>query len=682
MTSPTRRQLIAYGSVAGATLAAAMPAQAQATLPSAPIVFATLDELRANAQSMPDGTTAWITRADAESELGGGLFRYVIGETGTLDDGGTAIADTAGGSWQRIADGPVRAEWFGTLGLQRAHDAAARAGLDLVLGPQAFVVEGDQNLAQGRTYVFAPGASITVAAGASLIIAGKVEAGPTRIFTGPGRVIGVRDVLPEWWGAVGNGLDDHADALQAALDCIAESRDSDGREQILRLSGSYRIGRTLSAPASADCNLRISGGGTVFGGARLTAAKEFIGEAALHVRGRPENDLSAISDWGLSDFAVVAESGSSCRVGIKIGDGDKSLIGLQKSRVQNVHTGGFAECWSITNARLIRFENCSGWADSVANGIALRIGLESVDFTGDIEFDACQFVAPVDSGRCVILGHQQAYDRSTGGGQLKGVYFVNCAFYKGEVYFDIDVGGGGVAGDIWLDRCQFDGFGMTQFRIAASNGAGVENVRLTNNYFRGVNEGFFAVHVDIPGDCTVRSLHVTDNWIANCNSRAILVRGVENLVLDQNSFVECWANDSIIYLENPALWQANHNALVHLEAKAPFFITLHESSSQRGTAIANAAEEGALTRGTLDDRRGDSLLELGGLSIAKGRVGVGTTQPAYGLDVRGPVGFAPGRTVDPASDGDVVFELTRDDTITLKARGRDGRVRTLAFRLE
>jgi hypothetical protein len=59
-----------------------------------------------------------------------------------------------------------------------------------------------------------------------------------------------------------------------------------------------------------------------------------------------------------------------------------------------------------------------------------------------------------------------------------------------------------------------------------------------------------------------------------------------------------------------------------------------------------------------------------------GNFGVNEASPDYKLDVNGTFGFTPGSSVTPVDNGDVVFEFTNNTTLTLKAKGSDGVVRS------
>lgn len=62
-------------------------------------------------------------------------------------------------------------------------------------------------------------------------------------------------------------------------------------------------------------------------------------------------------------------------------------------------------------------------------------------------------------------------------------------------------------------------------------------------------------------------------------------------------------------------------------------------------------------------------------------VGINETAPDYGLDVNGTFGFTPGASVTPVDNGDVVFELTSNTSLTVKAKGSDGTVRSVVLTL-
>lgn len=66
---------------------------------------------------------------------------------------------------------------------------------------------------------------------------------------------------------------------------------------------------------------------------------------------------------------------------------------------------------------------------------------------------------------------------------------------------------------------------------------------------------------------------------------------------------------------------------------------------------------------------------------SNGNVGIGDTAPDYKLDVNGTFGMAPGASVTPVSNGDIVFEFTNNSTITIKGKGSDGTVRSAVILL-
>lgn len=59
-----------------------------------------------------------------------------------------------------------------------------------------------------------------------------------------------------------------------------------------------------------------------------------------------------------------------------------------------------------------------------------------------------------------------------------------------------------------------------------------------------------------------------------------------------------------------------------------------------------------------------------------GSVGVGKTVPDYKLQVIGSFGVAPGTSVTPVNNGDIVLEFTNNTTLTFRGKGTDGTVRS------
>lgn len=81
-----------------------------------------------------------------------------------------------------------------------------------------------------------------------------------------------------------------------------------------------------------------------------------------------------------------------------------------------------------------------------------------------------------------------------------------------------------------------------------------------------------------------------------------------------------------------------------------------------GRAVAASADNQAFTTDVTVD--------------GSGNVGIGTTGPDYLAHINGALGIAPGSSVTPANNGDVVFEATNNTTLTVKLKGSDGTVRS------
>lgn len=98
--------------------------------------------------------------------------------------------------------------------------------------------------------------------------------------------------------------------------------------------------------------------------------------------------------------------------------------------------------------------------------------------------------------------------------------------------------------------------------------------------------------------------------------------------------------------------------------------TYHTISGQGGVVFNEIG-------GDNDTRiEGDTDANLLFIDAGTDRVGIGEALPDYKLDVNGAIGFAPGSSVTPVDNGDVVIEATNNTTLTFKLKGSDGTVRT------
>lgn len=93
-------------------------------------------------------------------------------------------------------------------------------------------------------------------------------------------------------------------------------------------------------------------------------------------------------------------------------------------------------------------------------------------------------------------------------------------------------------------------------------------------------------------------------------------------------------------------------------------------------SLGNTGQEGFLF-GLLADPEGTPVFtEKFRMDAINGRLGIGKTAPNYPLDVAGALGFAPGSSVTPVSNGDVVFDLPHNTAFRVRAKGSDGTVRS------
>lgn len=513
-----------------------------------------------------------------------------------------AIAATAG-AWVRVFDGRVFARWFGT---GQAAVAAANAMADDITIDRDFAITSTATWGNGKNYLFIGSGKLSVATAVTLTIRGVVHAGiwqglptsaPRKIFdcTGTGKVIGIRFVKPEWWGAVGDGTTDDQPELQAAHDCVEASSTSDGGRPEIELRGSanYGLGAQLTLRPTANINLKFTGAGPIFGGSRFTTLTSFStggGTAAIRIEGNSDS-IQKIAAFDIGNFGIIRTTGSAL-VGLWIGGNGTTtdLIGVQQSPVHDVHVDNFAFGFRAANCRLIDFNRCSAWCASVSGSVGCLITIDGASaFTGDLNFNDCQFVSdPATSRKCVSITSQIA------SAQIKGIRFNNVIFYKGDRFLEIYASSGGIIGDIWVNPgCQFDGFGNTAVHIE-STGANsiIDSIFVCGTYIRGINNGQIAIRATVSSSGKIRDVHTDGNQIFSLGTgaRAIFFDGViggtcgRNIITDIDS-----AGSQAILIDNSSRIGIDGNVLNRSGAQTIAYLVTIGAGSTYCSASNNIA---------------------------------------------------------------------------------------------
>jgi hypothetical protein len=100
---------------------------------------------------------------------------------------------------------------------------AAASSSTLLLPAGTYRVGSNVIVPSDVTVWFTNGAKLSIDSGVTLTLNGKLDAGLSQIFSGDGTVSiakgSVEYLVPQWWGAVGDGTNDDTAAIQAALTC-------------------------------------------------------------------------------------------------------------------------------------------------------------------------------------------------------------------------------------------------------------------------------------------------------------------------------------------------------------------------------------------------------------------------------------------------------------------------------
>lgn len=292
-----------------------------------------------------------------------------------------------------------------------------------------------------------------VAAGITLRIDGAFQARRTaQIFTGPGTVLGLDDVSPEMFGAVGNWDDtqpdggaytDDTDAFNKAVACVLACGAVEGATRLPRvkaLDKAYGLDSQIIIQPSlteviefCGTGWSLIGTGTRFYSSNAGGGIKVLGRFAI-------DDINCNSEWKLHGFTVLP-SDNPFTIGIDIDGGGTSdnfiLTGLNSNVIENVTCSDFATNISIKSVTKLDVRKCY-FNSTTVYGRSMYIGVSAGGSdTSEIIIDSVVFGQPVaggaGGGNCLYI---ECSEVGVGSPALAGVKAVNVMgdtqFYAGH----------------------------------------------------------------------------------------------------------------------------------------------------------------------------------------------------------------------------------------------------------
>jgi hypothetical protein len=262
----------------------------------------------------------------------------------------------------------------GTTADDAAINATIAGSTQVVFPAGTYKITTTATWAAGKVYIFMPGATLAVATGVTLTIAGSVVASPYKqlfTLTGTGKVQGIRDVYAEWWGAVANGTTGCSTAINAAIASVQNASASDGSVFRLKLLlGTYLLDALITFTIDAGVNWRVEGAGGEAGNTIVPACR-LLGKSTVTT-----HLINVVSsgggDFRFSDFSVINQTQGT---GASIGIYNSTNAGRTDSKYENIFVSGFATNWYIdTPTRLVKWDRSQGGASIIqaSNTLARR----------------------------------------------------------------------------------------------------------------------------------------------------------------------------------------------------------------------------------------------------------------------------------------------------------------------
>jgi hypothetical protein len=322
------------------------------------------------------------------------------------------------------------------------------------------------------------GASITVSNATTLTISGPVQAGLYQIFpcSGTGKVVfgarAVKEIYPEWWGAVGDDISDDSAAIKAAITALPN-----GGKVIF--SHKYKVNTGLIALCS---NIELKGlpgnlidisGLGAYPNSRLFTATGAIG--TLYGNNAEANITSNVA---VGDITINLSS----TVGFAVGDYVQLTSEAVLTPESNGLTGEFGRIVSLVANTSITLATSTIYAYNTTDSPKIR----KATFIENLIFDGLNIVGPDDS----YDDTEALYLISVKNLTVKNCYFRYCNVNAISCYNCLDVD---------VNNCQFEdalnngeGYGLGFY--SSCQNVCINNIRSRNLHHTvtgGVSSGWY-----------------------------------------------------------------------------------------------------------------------------------------------------------------------------------------------